>query len=59
MRREIEDLKEKIYMCGEEYKTIFIEKSRLEKKVQRMTSKSKLKNFIKIVWRILNSVVVA
>ncbi|KAL4228663.1 Calcium binding and coiled-coil domain (CALCOCO1) like [Mactra antiquata] len=43
MRREIEDLKEKIYMCGEEYKAIFIEKSKLEKKIQKMTYRRKSK----------------
>ncbi|XP_060573500.1 tax1-binding protein 1 homolog [Ruditapes philippinarum] len=42
-RREIEDLKEKIYMCGEEYKALYIEKNKLQKKLDRILNKRKLK----------------
>ena len=35
MQREIEDLKEKIFMCREEYKTLYMEKSKLQRKVEK------------------------
>ncbi|XP_052252608.1 tax1-binding protein 1 homolog isoform X4 [Dreissena polymorpha] len=41
MRREIEDLKEKIYMCSEEYKAIYIEKSRLQRKLEKAAGRRK------------------
>lgn len=44
MRREIEDLKEKIYMCGEEYKVLYLEKNKLQRKVQKMGSRRKSKS---------------
>ena len=35
MQREIEDLKDKIFMCREEYKTLYIEKSKLQRKLEK------------------------
>lgn len=40
LRREIEDLKEKIYMCSEEYKTLYIEKSKLQRKLLKAAGRS-------------------
>ena len=42
MQREIEDLKDKIFMCREEYKTLYIEKSKLQRKLEK-AGKSKLR----------------
>ncbi|KAL3835987.1 hypothetical protein ACJMK2_021446 [Sinanodonta woodiana] len=39
LKREIEDLKEKIYMCGEEYKALLIEKSKTQRKLEKVTEK--------------------
>ncbi|XP_052804707.1 tax1-binding protein 1 homolog isoform X2 [Mya arenaria] len=44
MRREIEDLKEKIYMCSDEYKTLYIEKSKLQRKLEKLAAKRKSKS---------------
>ena len=41
MLREIEDLKEKIFMCREEYKALYIEKNKLQRKVDKAAGKSK------------------
>ena len=35
MVREIEDLKEKIFMCREEYKALYIEKNKLHRKLEK------------------------
>ncbi|KAK3609864.1 hypothetical protein CHS0354_015055 [Potamilus streckersoni] len=43
LKREIDDLKEKIYMCGVEYKAILIEKTKAQKKLEKVAEKKKSK----------------
>ena len=56
MVREIEDLKEKIFMCREEYKALYIEKNKLHRKLEKAGKSLYILCHIEATFTILHTV---